>query len=125
MIESMDQPTSPPAPTLPASGTEELQEQVCALRTVTTALLAAMFVFGLAMALYLYRQVTHLNLQVTESKRITGEFQTNIAPRIGWFVANLKEFAKTNADFTPILIKYNLQATPPAAAPPATSAPKK
>src|SRR5215831_13708073 len=103
-----------------------LEPQVRSLRGTVTMLLIACCCLGAGLALYLYRQVTQLNVQVVEAKRTIDDYQTNALPRIKWFVGNLQAFAKTNADFNPILAKYGLlptNAANPAAAAPAAPAP--
>jgi hypothetical protein len=92
-------------------------EQFRSVRMVLAAILAAMLCFGGALFFFLYRQVSLLNRQVTEANRLTSEFQSNALPRINWFVANLQAFGRTNADFNPILSKYNLLAPPSNPAP--------
>ena len=121
----MDLPQNPLSP-LPAASEEALTEQFQSLRMLLAAMLAAMLCFGGALMLYLYRQVSNLNRQVTENTRLVNEFQTNALPKINWFFVSLQTFAKTNPDFNPILAKHNLLPPPgqPVSAAPAP-APKK
>ena len=107
----MDQPEIPLGSAAPFKGENHLEEQVRSLRTLTNGLLVAILCLGLGLALYLYRQVTQLNGQVTEAKRVIAEYQTNALPRIKWFVGSLQNFAKTNPDFNPVLAKYGLLPT--------------
>jgi hypothetical protein len=66
---------------------------------------------GAGLALFLYRQVTTVNVQVISTRQVLLDYQSNAAPRIKWFVDSLKNFGRTNADFVPILTKYNLMPT--------------
>ncbi len=122
----MDEPHDPLISPNPAAADEDLREQVQAMRSVLLLLLVSMTCLSAWLSLFLYRQVVITNRQVVEAKRITDEFQTNALPRINWFVNNLQAFAKTNADFNPILAKYNryfqTSAPPPA---PGIATPKK
>lgn len=123
----MDEPNTPLVPVAATPGDEDLREEMHALKGVVTLLLVAMTCVTAVMALYLYRQAVTLKRQVAEGQRLTNEFQSNALPRISWFVTSLQAFGKTNADFNPILAKYNLLQTggpPPGVAPPA-SPPKK
>jgi len=124
MDESHDPLISPD----PVAPDEELREQLQSMRSVLLLLLVAMTCMAAWVSLFLYRQVVNTNRQVVEAKRVIDEFQTNALPKINWFVGNLQAFAKTNADFNPILAKYNrfFQTTAPAPSPaPAPAAPKK
>jgi len=127
----MDEPTDPLIPMTPASVDEDVREELKAARGVIILLLVAVTCMGMAMALYLYRQVVNLNRQVVENRRVANDYQSNSLPKISWFVNNLQAFAKTNPDFNPILAKYNLlpSATPPPGAAngptPPTPTPKK
>src|SRR6266404_2881214 len=115
MDESHDPLISPD----PVAPDEELREQLQAMRSVLMLLLVAMTCMSAWLSLFLYRQVVNTNRQVVEAKRVIDEFQTNALPQINWFVSNLQAFAKTNADFNPILAKYNrfFQTTAPAPSP--------
>lgn len=110
----MDLPQNPLAP-LPNATETDLPDQLRSLRMLLAALLAAMLCFGGALMLYLYRQVSMLNRQVTENTRLVNEFQTNTLPKINWFFNSLQTFARTNPDFNSVLAKYNLLPGPASA----------
>jgi hypothetical protein len=114
----MDLPTS----SAPKPPENDFNDQLDSLRMLLAAMLAAMLCFGGALLFYLYRQVSALNRQRTESTRAVNEFQTNALPKINWFIGSLQAFAKTNPDFTPILAKYNLLPAP-ASLPPTSPSP--
>src|SRR5215475_12609366 len=101
----MDEPTNPLDPATLKPVDEDLRDELQAARGVVTLLLISMTCIAAAVALYLYRQVVNLNQQVTGSRRIAMEFQTNSLPKINWFVENLQAYSRTNPDFNPILAK--------------------
>jgi len=120
----MDLPVSPNV----GVAESDLQEQLRSLRTLLTAVLAAMLCLGGALFVFLFRQVSNLNRQLAESTKMVNEFQTNTLPKINWFVQSLQSFAKTNPDFNPILAKHNLLPPPAGGNPiptPAAPPPKK
>jgi hypothetical protein len=108
-MDASELPTQSATPGLELDSAEQFRS----VRMVLAAILAATLCFGGTLFFFLYRQVSSLNRQVTEATRITNEFQTNSLPKINWFIANLQAFGRTNADFNPILAKYNLLAPPP------------
>ena len=122
----MDEPHDPLILRGPPAAEQDLREQLQSMRSVLMLLLVAMTCMSAWLSLFLYRQVVNTNRQVVEAKRVIDEFQTNALPQINWFVSNLQAFARTNADFNPILAKYNryFQTSAPAPAP-STTAPKK
>jgi len=107
----MDQPDIPLRSEVPVGTDGMLEQQFRSLRGTVTMLLIACCCLGAGLAIYLYRQVSTLNLQVIESKRSIADYETNALPRIKWFVNSLQNYAKTNSDFNPILSKYNLLPT--------------
>jgi hypothetical protein len=117
----MDHPDIPLHSEAPVSTDITLQQQVRALRGTVMMLLIASCCLGAGVSIYLYRQVTSLNLQVIEAKRVLIDYQSNALPRIQWFVNNLKEFGKTNSDFNPILSKYGLTNSSVASGAPAST----
>lgn len=102
-------------------GSSDISDQVASLRTGLTVLLVAVLCLGLAVSLTLYRQVSIINGQLTESRRLVEDYNTNAFPRISAFVVSLNYYAKTNPDFRPILSRYKLTVdeTPSGAAAPA------
>jgi hypothetical protein len=105
--------TSPsPSPTRESS---DLSAQVSALNKLTTWLIICMLLIGGPFGLFLYHQVRSMNRQVTDAQKFIADYQTNSLPKIQWFVAALQTFARTNADFNPILAKYGLLPTNSAA----------
>ncbi len=123
----MDEPHDPLILQSPAAADEDLREQVQAMRSVLLLLLVAMTCVTAWLSFFLYRQMVSTNRQAVDAKRPIDEFQTNALPKINWFVNNLQAFARTNADFNPILAKYSrfFQTSGPAPAPPGTNALKK
>lgn len=89
------------------------------------AVLLALLLMGAGVGGFLWRQVTLINLQVTQARQVVADYQTNVLPKINVFVTNLQAFAKNNPDFAPILAKYNLLASQLNQPPAAAGAPKK
>jgi hypothetical protein len=118
----------PQTPAEPAGlNTEEsVRRELAALRSTTTSLLASMVCLAAALTMFFYHQARSLNRQVAEGERLINDYNSNAAPKIGWFVENLQAFAKTNPDLNPILAKYNLLPAPgPVAPAPRPATPKK
>lgn len=118
----MDETSSPISP-VPSTTQPSVQEQIDGIRTITTILLAVVVCMAGALSVYLYRQASLLNRQVTEGKRMVSEFETNTLPRFSAFVNSLQNFSKSNPDFAPILAKYPLQASAAPARAPMPAAP--
>ena len=82
--------------------------EVDSSRSLWIAVLASLLMLGIGLGLLLWNDVRQKSTEVQFGRRIVTEYQTNNEPRIREFVANLQAFAKTNPDFTPILVKYGL-----------------
>ena len=123
----MEQFVKPVAAPETLSVEQDLREELHSLQLLTRGLLVAGLCLSVAVGLYMYRQVTVINRQVTEGSRVVAIYTTNDLPRINWFLSNLQAFAATNQDLRPILAKYNLwpPQNAPAGAPPAATIPKK
>jgi hypothetical protein len=103
-----------------SSVAEELRRQ----RFTIQVLLLVIIGLAMAVGLVLFRQVSVIGRQATDSQMFIWEYQTNDVPRMNSFLANLEVFSKTNPDLHPILVKYNLIApTTNATGAPARSAP--
>ncbi len=81
-------------------------------RLLIGVLVANLFIGG-ALGLYLLRQLFATNRRAVELSRYVENYRTNAQPQVQMLVNSLQAFAKTNADFNPILAKYNLLQTSP------------
>ena len=113
----MNEPDQPiPSVTPTAVTVESLQQELDSMQTVTRALLVAMLWLCAAAGLFLYRQVSSSNQQVTQQKQMVARFESNYRPGLDRVVATLQAFGRTNQSFMPVLAKYDLApATPPPA----------
>jgi hypothetical protein len=98
------------------------------LRTIVTATLVALLVFGFSINLYLAKQMRMVRAKISESRpvvqRMEVEFRTK-EPNMRNFVNALQSFALANRDFQPILDRYRtvlpqylMTVTPASSAPP-------
>jgi hypothetical protein len=123
----MDQPQSS-APILPPGESQpdpEPSDELAALRSLLNVLLVAVICLALGGAITISRQLSAMNGQLAETRRLVDDYQTNTYPKISNFAYTLNLYAKTNRDFLPILEKYRLTINEPAATPsaPAPAAP--
>jgi hypothetical protein len=107
-MDEADRPVTPDTTVSAVPAGENLSQEIESLRSTTTIALLALACIAASLSIYLYRQVTVMNRQVSDGKRVVNEFQSNTLPQIRWFVENLQAFSKTNPDFTPVLAKYGL-----------------
>lgn len=101
-----------PRPTaLPGITAQEVEQQCQDLRTILTATLVALLVFGLSVNLYLAKQMRLVRAKIGESRpvvqRLEAEFLTK-EPNMRNFVNALQSFAQANRDFQPILDRYRV-----------------
>ena len=103
-----------------SSAQTELMDQIVALRHQVFTLLLALVVVSGTLTVYLYRQASITGKDVVAVKpqatKIIQEFSHN---RVGMenFVKQLTAYGVTHSDFQPILKKYGIVATQPAATP--------
>src|SRR5438094_892362 len=96
-------PSAPPVPNV-----ETLQQELDSLQILTRALLVAMLWLCAAAGLFLYRQVSMSNQQVTQQRQMIARFESTYRPGLDKIVATLQAFGKTNQNFMGVLAKYDL-----------------
>jgi hypothetical protein len=115
----MNQSDQPLPSVTPVANVETLQQQLDSLQTLTRAVLVAMLWLCAAAGLFLYRQVSMSNQQVSQQKQMIARFDSSYRIGLDKVVATLQAFSKTNQSFTAILIKHDLApAGPTPSAPP-------
>lgn len=95
---------------------ESLRQALLALRTLFHSLLIIMLVLSGSLNIFLLRQVSLVRREVDAQQKFVDDYEKNGLPTMNSFVARLREFARANPDFVPILSKYGIspQAPPPA-----------
>ena len=86
------------------SGVAELQETVHSLRTLLSASLILMIVFGGVMNLFLLKQVSTLRAQTEVFEAATSNFNT---PKAVDYWNHLVAYARTHPGFAPIINQFN------------------
>jgi hypothetical protein len=86
------------------SGTAELQEELHSLRTLLSASLVLMIVFGLSVNLFLLKQVSALGTQTAliEQQADQGAKNFNTAKAIE-FWNRLVAYSRTHPDYAPVI----------------------
>ena len=111
----------------------DLQAQVEGLRHLVVSLLVLMVVISGTLNIYMLRQWRSTSKDLAgirpQAAQMVAEYQKVSGPLMTDFIKRITEYGRTHPDFAPILAKYGLKPTtptnPPAAALPATTAPKK
>lgn len=97
-----------PPPSIPQ--TTGTLESIRASQKVIRQTLALLLVGGILLAtgtdIFLLRQVGMMRRQTEEVERFVRDYESNDLPVINRFVADLQAFARTNADFKPLLGRY-------------------
>jgi len=97
-----------PTGSTPAAGAS--LEAVCDSQRTTRQVLGLVLVGGILLAtgvdIVLLRQVGMLRRQAEQVGQFVSDYQRNELPVINRFVADLQAFARTNADFRPVLNRY-------------------
>jgi hypothetical protein len=127
-MDNLDDKTPAPA------GTNDLQEQLDALRHLVVSALILLIVVSGTFNIYLLRQWRTVSKELTNyrqgAQQMIADYQKTSVPVMNDFLKKVTEFGRTHPDFVPILAKYNIK---PGAAPgpvespaaPKTSAPPK
>jgi len=108
-----------------STNSNELSDQVAALRRQTFVLLLALIIVSGTLTVFLYRQASLTRRDIAAIKpqatQIIQAFSQN-GPNIQNFVKQLAAFGATHPDFRPVLQKYGI---PPAGTAAPVAAPKK
>ena len=108
-----------------STNSNELSDQVAALRRQTFVLLLALIIVSGTLTVFLYRQASLTRRDIAAIKpqatQIIQAFSQN-GPNIQNFVKQLAAFGATHPDFRPVLQKYGI---PPAGTAAPVVAPKK
>ncbi|MEY2428987.1 MAG: hypothetical protein QOJ40_1872 [Verrucomicrobiota bacterium] len=103
----------------------DLQVQVDSLRHLVTSVLVLVIVVSGTFNLYLLRQVKYAKMDLSgvrqQANQMIAEYKRVNEPLMQEFLRKITDYGKTHPDFTPILTKYGVRATPIASAPPATA----
>jgi hypothetical protein len=106
------------------SATAELTDQIAALRSQVTSMLLALIVVSGTLAFYLWYQShitgTAIEMLKPEAVRVTNVYNQN-RPGMEKLIRQLVVYGQSHPDFQPILKKYGVPLTLPAAT---NSAPK-
>jgi len=97
----------------PVSSNEELQQQVCALRTLLLATLGILVLLSFILNVLIVRQVNAARTQLEATQKSVAKFVDDYnkvsAPMINNFLTKLTLVSKTNAEIGRLLAKYNIQ----------------
>lgn len=96
---------NPPVPE-PGAANVDLAKSVAGLRSALHVVLIVLVVMTSALSIFLFRQVAMARRQVSEATEYVLNYQRTTEPSIARFVGQLQVFARTNAEFAPILSKY-------------------
>ncbi len=123
MNELETKPSGAPAGA-PQPSVEQLQQQVQSLQRLLGLALAATLLLGASVTVFLWGQQRILKGQLRDSATIVNEHDTKSLPMLTNFVASLQAYARTHADFAPLVDKYGLKAPTGQTVPAPTPAPK-
>jgi hypothetical protein len=89
----------------------DLREQCEQLRSLVSSLLLLLLLVSLTLTIFLARQwrfsKSQIDLMSSQAGPIITEFNKNL-PAMQDFIRKLNEYAKTHADFGPIVTRYHL-----------------
>jgi hypothetical protein len=95
-----------------------LRDQLDSLQHLVTSTLVLLIILGGTFCIFLWRQVraTSVDLQFIQPQwtNVMAQYQKN-GPIIDDVLKKLQDFGRSNPDFVPILTKYGLKPTAPAA----------
>jgi len=93
----------------------ELRAQCTSLRQLLGGLLVLVIVISGTFNIYLWRQfrMTRAELRVLRPQvgQLVSDYQRVSVPAMTEFLKKLNDYERTHADFTPILLKYNLKSS--------------
>jgi hypothetical protein len=101
----------------PTAALAALQQAYQSLRTLIETVLVILLVLTWSVNMYLLKQLSLVRNEVEERQRFIADYKKNTEPLMGEFLTRLKEFTKTNPEFTNILYKYWMPTNAPAPAP--------
>jgi hypothetical protein len=108
--------------------TNDLQAQFDQLRQLITSVLILVIVISGTLNIYLLRQWQSSRKDLAavrpQASQMITDYTKVRGPAMGEFVNKLAEYARSHADFVPILAKYNIRPAGVSNAP-AAAAPKK
>ncbi len=87
-----------------SSGPAELQEEVRSLRTMLSASLILLIVFGLSVDLFLFKQVSVLGADADRYEQGINGFN---APKARDFWNRLVAYSRTHPEFAPVINKFS------------------
>jgi len=108
------------------ANTNDLQDQVDALRHLMVSILILVIVISGTLNIYLLRQWRTVSKDLAgirpQAAQMIAEYQKVSAPLMTDFVKKITEYGRTHPDFAPVLTKYGLKPPAPTAAAPAPAA---
>lgn len=106
----MDFPTGSPAPRSSSAPVIDVPAELRVLRLAVSLMLVALIISSGSLGVYLFRQVTLLRRQVDNASRLAAQsyqnYKEQVEPRAVAFERQLKDFARTNADFQLRIARY-------------------
>ena len=100
----------------PPVSLESLQRELQTLRALVQAVIVVLIVLSGSVDIFLWKQVITVRREIAERRKFVEDYEKNGIPLMNDFVTKLQAFAKTNADFAPVLMKYLRLLSPPAPA---------
>ncbi len=85
---------------------DQLRESYRSLRALVQIVVVCLLILTGSLFLFLLREVSATRRQVRELTQIVANSEKNNVPRMRQFRDKLIEFAKSNADFVPIILRY-------------------
>jgi hypothetical protein len=100
----------------------QLREQYESLRGLVVSALVLLIVLSVSFDLFLLRQLKFTRAELAairpQASQIIADYQAGSARAMDEFVRKITEYGQTHPDFAPILAKYGIKPTPPAASAP-------
>ncbi len=119
----MDFPTGSPTSRPSSAPVIDVHGELRVLRLAVSLMLVALIISSGSLGVYMFRQVTLLRRQVETANRLAAQsyqnYREQVEPRALAFERQIKDFARTNADFQLRIGRYfpeGLDSTVPQAA---------
>jgi hypothetical protein len=115
----MDNLENPPVAQLDL---DQLRAQYNSLHGLVVSTVVLLIVFSMSFNLYLLRQLKFTRAELgairPQAQQIIADYQAGSGRAMDEFVKKIAEYGQAHPDFAPILVKYGIKPTPPAAAAP-------
>ena len=100
---------APVAPQEPESSVRQLQSQFRSLQAQLMAVFVTMVIMNLSVNLFFWKQMSVINKQAHDLQQVVTNYTNNDARRMNDFLNQLRDVARTNAEFALILTKYKIE----------------